>query len=330
MILGATNMDYESDTERKLSPTLAKSRALENAIINNSSSELDGLLKHINVNLPLNDRQETALILAVKLSHIDMVQILLKQKHCDKNYVNISNCSPLDLALVTTFDNRLEPRHEICWQIVSVLLENHAEPVRKDAMMYVIRTALKIEDNDFIFRIIDTCIAHATSLQFHELLLQKLHRHQPMCAGIIDPFLQHSADFTVKLLKIVNGENLCVVFNSFEYYKESHWACRETKASVFKKLILYVSGAGWHYTKADVSVIKKICPETARWCWRYESSPLSLRHHCRVTVRRSFTCFVPDALDQMQLPDTIKNYILLGEIDFLFKTKAMMLDDFMF
>lgn len=116
---------------------------IETAIVHNDVAQLQTILGHININEPLNEKQETLLMVAIKLSCVCVVQMLLEEE-CDLTKQNINNYSPFDIAIITTFDNRQEPRHSICWKIIAMLMRAGAEPACPDAMLYVFRTALKV------------------------------------------------------------------------------------------------------------------------------------------------------------------------------------------
>ncbi|KAL4228106.1 hypothetical protein ACF0H5_013541 [Mactra antiquata] len=313
---GSLNSEEDSAYEEWLNDSVE----LENAILNDDIDALRKLCheKKIDINLQLNEKGETAVILAVKLSRIDMVKLLLLTPDCDKNSLNINNFSPLDVALVTAFDNRLEPRQSICWQVIECLLQKGAEPNNRDAMMYVIRTALKHCDEQFIYRLILLAKEFSNSTILHELLLQKLHRYQPVYIDSLDPFFVCVSDFTIKLLKNANAMKLCEVVNSMIYYLESYWHSREKKILTFQKLILYASAAGWEWTDQQMVYINRVCPyNLGVWCQNQRKYPISLAHLARKTIRKSVHGYVPDCIDQLpdRLPSAIQNYILLKDID---------------
>lgn len=300
------------------SSLLCSANELENIIINNDSDHLSHLIQcQTDINIPLNEKGETALILSVKLSHITLVKILLSHPECNKNSLNINNCSALDLAMITAFDNRLEPRHSICWEIIKCLMETDSEPVCKDAMMYVVRTALKLNDEQFLFKLINCAIQYHNSIKFHELLLQKLHRHQPIYMGSIDPFLNCVSDFSVKLLKGAKYSDLEYIVNSLIYYLESYWNSRKEKFVVFRKLILYTSAAGWVWTRDQLAHLSKVSPHLTHWCIQQKMKPMSLTHLTRVVVRRNLNCHIGPGLLALpdQLPVALQKYVGLQDMD---------------
>lgn len=311
---------------------LNESAELENAILNDDNEKLKQLCdeKKIDINIQLNEKGETAVILAVKLSKIDMVKILLLTAECDKNSLNAHNFSPLDVALVTVFDNRLEPRQTICWQIVECLLQVGAEPNSKDAMMYIIRTALKFCDEEFIYHLILLAHEFSNSTILHELLLQKLHRYQPVYIESLDPFFICASEYTIKLLKNANGVKLCDIVNSMIYYLDSYWHCRTNKITTFQKLILYASAAGWDWTEQQMVYINRVCPFIlGTWCRNQRKYPISLNHLARKSFRKSVQSLVPDGINALpyRIPETIKDYIMLKDVDELLQETDLKLAD---
>ncbi|XP_069138442.1 uncharacterized protein [Argopecten irradians] len=307
-------------------------RELENAVVNNDGECLDQLINcGANINTPLNEKGETALILSVKLTHLQLVRILLAQTLCKKNCLNVNNCSALDLAIVTAFDNRLEPRHTMAWQIIKCLMEANSEPVCKDAMMYVIRTALKYSDELFLYRLIQAAIDCSKSFKFHELLLQKLHRHQPIYLDSIDPLLMNASDFSVKLVRYGLPTDLEYVVNSFMYYLESYWDSKENKNSVLQKLILYATAAGWSWSQQQVSHIHQVNPAVGSWCSRQLTQPLSLGHLARKTFRTCLSTDISVAISSLpfQLPESLKLYLILKDIDEILNSRIPMKEIFL-
>ena len=110
----------------------------------------------------------------MKLSQIECVRVLLDSSVCSKNCLNVNNCSAFDMALITAFDNRREPRHAVCWEILRLLMEANAEPGCKDVMMYTVRTTFKFQDDRFLQRLITT-------------VLNILHRHHHIYVDPLDP-----------------------------------------------------------------------------------------------------------------------------------------------
>ena len=325
------NMDSDGDSDCDDANVCSEqSRLIENAIINNNSEKLLHLLHDTNPNVPLNEKKENALIIAIKLSHLEMVDILLSSGHCNKDFINIHSCSPLDIALITAFDNCFEPRHSICWQIVSRLLDYQAEPSCKDAMMYVIRTAFKYERDSFIHQLIRTLIEHASSLKIHELLLEMLHRHQPMLESSIDPFMKNVSSFSIKLIKIHNRNVLPIVISAFVYYLESHWNCKQTKAYVFRRLVVYATVAGWHWSSKEILHISKVGEDLAQWCRFWPSRPGSLCHLSRLVIRSNTHLPLMEMLKELTLPETIKDYILLKDVDNLFSKNDWRIESVLF
>lgn len=321
--------EERNGSERTLPSVLCAHEAdeLENVVINNDVDRLQYLVKqNIDVNVPLNERGETALILAVKVSHVDIVNILLTSSKCNKNCLNINNCSALDIAMITAFDNRLEPRHTVCWDIIKSLLSSSSEPACKDAMMYVIRTALKYCDEDFIHKLINLAKEHSFSSKLHELLLQKLHRHQPIYIESLDPLLTNVSDFTTKLLKNANQTELPYIVNSMLYYLESYWSSKENKISVVKKLILYATGAGWLWLPQQLSFIERVNPNLAHWCAQQKCRPASLKHCTRNSLRQSFISIVSDGLVNLVIPSILRDYILLEDVEVLLNTMTNLND----
>ncbi|XP_041371110.1 uncharacterized protein LOC121384683 [Gigantopelta aegis] len=319
--------DTDSDSDDVCSE---QSQLLETAVVDNDREKLLEALHDTNPNLPLNEKKENALIVAIKLSHLEMVNILLSTDHCNKDFINIHDCSALDIALITAFDNSIEPRHSVCWQIVSLLFDHHAEPSCKDAMMYIIRTAFKFEHASFIHRLIQTLIEHASSYRIHETLLEKLHRHQPMLTNSIDPFLEHASAFSIKLIKLHNRNILPLVMSAFVYYIESHWDSKQIRARVFMQLVVYATVAGWHWSSKEVLHISKVCEDLAQWCRCWPSRPASLCHLSRVVIRSTTPLSMTDTLRGLSLPETVKDYIMLKDVDNLFSKNDWRIESVLF
>lgn len=311
---------------------LSESSELENVILSDDTEQLQKICteQKIDINIQLNDKCETALILAVKLSRIDMVKMLLVTQNVNKNCVNNHDFSPLDVALVTAFDNRLEPRQTFCWEIIECLLQVGAEPNSKDAMMYIIRTALKYCDEEFIYRLILLAKEFSNSIILHELMLQKLHRHQPVYIESLDPFFICISEFTIKLLKNANGSRLCDIVNSMIYYLDSYWHCRTNKMTIFQKLILFASAAGWDWTPQQMDYISRVCPYLlSHWCKGQRMYPFSLSHLARKSFRRNSQCLVPDSLAALpfRVPASLRDYIMLRDIDGLLDCEEVNIRD---
>lgn len=305
---------------------------LENAILMDDTKQVEKICeeKKIDVNTQLNEKGETALILAVKLSRIDIVKILLLTPSINRDSVNVHNFSPLDVALVTAFDNRLEPRQTVCWQIIECLLQVAAEPSSKDAMMYVIRTALKYCDEEFIYRLILLVKEFSNSTILHDYILEKLHRYQPVYIESLDPFFVCCSEYTIKLLKNAYGARLCDVVNSMIYYLDSYWHCSEKKIAIFQKLVLYATAAGWDWTPQQMTYINRVCPfNLAKWCKSQQLYPVSLSHLARKSFRKNTKCLIPDSVKGLPytVPVPIQHYLMLTDVDeFLAEKKFNMAD----
>lgn len=311
----------EDDSELEVDDLSIENDAaeLENIIISDDTDQLKEICvtEKMDINLHLNEKGETALILAVKLSHIEMVKTLLMTKSCEINSVNNHDFSALDVALITAFDNRLEPRQTICWEIIECLLQVGAEPSSRDAMMYVVRTALKYLDEEFLYRLILLAQEYSNSVILHELLLQKLHRYQPVCMESLDPLLISVSAFTVKLLRNGDEKSLVHTVNSMVYYLESYWHSRREKILTFSRLIVYASGAGWKWTPQQLTHLNRVCPSLGAWCKRSQCSAMSLFHIARCSFRKSVQCLIPKGISKLpdRVPDAIRDYLLLKDID---------------
>ncbi|KAK6188933.1 hypothetical protein SNE40_005007 [Patella caerulea] len=289
---------------------------LEEAIIANDTEKLKQLLQSaLNINVALSNKKESALILAVKLTKRDVVKLLLESGLCDINRHNVNQYSPLDVALITTFDNRREPRHSECWKIVSLLLQNGAEPSSRDAMMYVVRTSLKYIDDQFINQLIDYFLLGTYSPMAHELLLTKLHRSQPIYEGIIDHFLVKISLLTIKIIKQANMATLSQIVSTFVYYIDSHWNSKELEIKTVRRLVLYSSAAGFKWRNSDITLVKRVSEELALICQKQAIHVPSLQHICRVKVRGCVKKSVFDVTNKLTLPNSIKQYLLLDDID---------------
>ena len=293
---------------------------LENSVLMDEVAQVQKICDEnkIDINTELNEKGETALILAVKLSRLNIVKVLLLTPNINRTCVNVHNFSPLDVALVTAFDNRLEPRQTVCWQIIECLLQVAAEPSSKDAMMYVIRTALKYCDEEFIYRLILLVKEFSNSTILHDYILEKLHRYQPVYIESLDPFFICCSEFTIKLLKNAYGVRLCDIVNSMIYYLDSYWHCSEKKIAIFRKLVLYASAAGWDWTPQQMVYIKRVCPYyLSTWCKNQKFYPMSLGHLARKSFRRNTQCLIPQSLQGLPytVPAPIQHYIMLKDVD---------------
>ena len=307
---------------------------LENIIISDDTEQLREICvsQKIDINLHLNEKGETALILAVKLSHIEMVKTLLMTESCEINSLNNHDFSALDVALITAFDNRLEPRQTICWEIIECLLQVGAEPSSRDAMMYVVRTALKYLDEAFLYKLILLAQEYSFSVMLHELLLQKLHRYQPVYMENLDPLLINVSTFTVKLLKSANSESLVLTVNSMVYYLESYWHSRPDKISTFSKLIIYATGAGWRWTPEQLQHLSRVCPSLGAWCKAKQHSAMSLCHIARCSFRQNVQCLIHEGISQLpyRIPDSIRDYLLLKDVDQITSEKSFKISEVTF
>lgn len=294
---------------------------LDNLITNNDYKELEKFINNTNVdvNVELNEKKETALIIAVKLSHVECVQVLLAGKSCSKNCLNVNNCSAFDVALITAFDNRLEPRHSICWEIIKLLMKADAEPICKDAMMYTVRTAFKFQDDKFLHMLITMAQQCSNSILFHELLLKILHRHQPIYVDPLDPILMNMSDFSLKLLRWAPSTDLDFVIRSLFYYFECYWKSRRKRMRTFFKLTMYAIAAGWVYQTSNVYHISRSCPHLAKWLIQQMKTPPTLRHLSRVSFRQHIVCPVPVAIEGLPypVPELLKRYLLMEDVDTL-------------
>lgn len=308
--------ESQTDDDSSLENNAAE---LENIIILDDTDQLKEVCvtQRIDINLHLNDKGDTALILAVRLSQIEMVKALLTTPSCEINSINNNDFSPLDVALITAFDNRLEPRQTICWEIIESLLHAGAEPLGRDAMMYVVRTALKYSDVAFLYRLIRLAQKHSYSAILHELLLQKLHRYQPVYMESLDPLLISVSAFTIKLLKSANEKLLAQTVYSMKYYIESYWHSRPDKILTFSRLIIYATAAGWRWTPQQLQHLSRVCPSLGAWCQKRQSSAMSLCHISRCSFRKSAQCLIQKCISQLpdRLPDAIRDYLLLKDVD---------------
>ncbi|ESO88367.1 hypothetical protein LOTGIDRAFT_165808 [Lottia gigantea] len=289
---------------------------IEEAVITDDTTRLKEILKSTpNVSKALNKQRESALILAVKLTKYDIVKVLLESHFCDANKLNVNNFSPLDVALITTFDNRLEPRHSVCWKIVSLLLEHGAKPSSRDAMMYVVRTAFKYIDDQFINQLIEIFLNGTLAPIAHELLLVKLHRSQPIYDGNTDHFLMKISWLALKIIKQTDMASLCDIINSFVYYVDSHWTSRDCQVRTLRNLVLYASATGRSWKKHEILLVNRVSESLANWCQNLQVHVPSLQHLCRVTIRQSAKRSVNDLTENLSLPNSLKQYLLLCDVD---------------
>ena len=307
---------------------------LDNLITNNDFEELEKFVNQtkVDVNVELNEKKETPLIIAVKLSHIECVRVLLDRSVCSKNCLNVNNCSAFDMALITAFDNRREPRHSVCWGILRLLMEANAEPVCKDAMMYTVRTAFKFQDDQFLQRLITTVQECSNSILFHELFLNILHRHQPIYVDPLDPILINMSDFSLKLLRWAPACDLEFIIHSLFYYLECYWKSRRKKLRTFYKLIVYTIAAGWVWHAANVYHISRSCPHLAKWLVQVMKTPFSLAHLSRASFRQHIVCPLPEAIEGLPypIPQSLKRYLLMEDMDDLCSLDNLNLNDVFF
>lgn len=293
---------------------------LELAVIHSDVALLQTLLPKVDINMPLNEKQETALMVAIKLSHIHIIEVILADGSCDLSKQNINSYSPFDIAIITTFDNRQEPRHSVCWEITAHLMKAGAEPACPDAMLYVFRTALKMEDAEFVTQFILACVEHCSSRTVHNMVLLKLHRNQPlyMVNSGIDHFLELASLFTIKLIRMAPVSELQEVVQSFVYYLESHWTQRQQKAVILRRLVLYATAGGWRWSPSELTPIKNVSPKLEDWCVRVQRMPKTMAFCCRLSFRASCVRSVQDCLSKMSVvPDAVKDYVLLQDVDML-------------
>ncbi|GFO07069.1 hypothetical protein PoB_003357400 [Plakobranchus ocellatus] len=289
----------------------------ESAIINNDVNVLQKLLMEVDVNMCLNWRHDSPLFLAVKLSREQVVQMLLLSPACDLRHVNANSYSALDLALVIAYDNQREPRQSACWAIVEMLLEAEAEPACPSAMLYVIRSALKLMDEAFLFRLISTLVAHCASVHMHQLLLCKLHRNQPLYSGKHgDELLEQASDFTVKVIKRHSDKpSLARVLACLPYFTDSHWTSRERRRAVILKVAVYLSILGWVW--ADLYGLAQISPTLANWCYRLPRTVPSLNHLCRLALLSGPLGRLYLGSEAHKLPKILRSYLNFTEVDAL-------------
>ncbi|RUS80175.1 hypothetical protein EGW08_012064 [Elysia chlorotica] len=293
----------------------AISMDIESAIINNDTTVLEKILTQADVNMCLNWKRDSPLFLAVKLSHVSVVQMLLVSPGCNLTHLNANSYSALDLALVIAYDNQREPRQSACWAIVEMLLKANAEPSCPSAMLYVIRSALKLMDETFLCRLINTLVTYCVSVHMHQLLLCKLHRNQPLYAGERgDELLEQASDFTVKVIKRHSDKpSLVRIIACLPYFADSHWTSRERRRAVILKIAVYLSILGWVWS--DVYSLAQISPSLARLCYRLPRTVPSLNHLCRLAVlscprgRQFLDTTAP------KLPKILLNYLNFAEID---------------
>lgn len=293
------------------------------AIITDNATDLQQLVEaNVDLNMPLNDKNETALILAIRLGHKNQVKKLIKHPSCDKNILNIKNCSALDVALIYTYNRRMEQEPDVDhWEIMKTLMSSSFEPICKDAMLYVIRTALKFGDTGFIYQLSDTAFQFCTSCKFHELLLLQFHRHQPVFEQPMDPIFESLSRFTIKLLCQCSGQELGMLVNSMAYYLESHWDIKHRQLDLTKRLVLYATAAGWRWSSQHTDYIKIVGPHISNWCMATLRRVPSLLHVSRSVYRRRIVCNVNVSFQKLPVavPNALKEYIRLKDVEHLYE-----------
>ncbi|KAI8777562.1 hypothetical protein BgiBS90_021765 [Biomphalaria glabrata] len=296
---------------------------IQDAIVNNEPDSLAQALMKADINVCLNKRRDSPLFLAVKLSHVAIVKALLASPGCDLNHQNINGYSPLDLALVMVYDKQEDMHQSACWNILEMLLEAGAEPASQGAMLYVIRTALKLKDDEFILRLIHMVINHSNSLKLHTLLLLKLHRNQALYDGhLFNEFLELVSVFTIKLIKSHGGrDDLQQIFDCLPLYIDSHWHTRQRRDSLYMKLVVYLSAAGWKWTDlVCLDHMARISPTLSQWCSSSITKPLLLTQACRVTLN---SCpYRNQIMKYCKIPSIILNFLNYSDIDSLFSVNS--------
>lgn len=323
-----SSTDHDPDvSESEEDESLIDPSEMENAISNNDAEEVGRLVSRgFDLNLPLTDTSDTALILAVKNRHFSIVEKLLTYSRCKKNCLNANNCSALDMALLTTFDAQNDPAYDSCWKNIECLMKANAQPVCKDAMMHVIRTALKYCNEEFLYKLFQVSVDCSNSSKLHELLLQRLHRHQPIYAFSIDSLLKSVSAFSIKLLRNCKNSDREFVVNSLIYYLDSYWDSRLNKFEVVQKLILYATAAGWKWTDQQIGHIDHVNPAFGSWCKKQSCMSQSLCHISRVSFRRSVDSNMSAVVNAVELPNSLKQYVLLKDIDELVVEGASLKD----
>ncbi|XP_029655704.1 uncharacterized protein LOC115229500 [Octopus sinensis] len=310
-----------NNNHKQLIPSNQATDNLLQAIVQDDCSELQQLMDtNIDLNIPLNDNNETALILAVRLGHTNQVKTLINQPSCDKNKLNIKNCSTFDIALIYAYNQCTEVEDNVnYWEIIKILMSTSFDPICKDAMLYVVRTALKYGNTDFINQLSEIAIKYCTSCKFHELLLLQLHRHQPVFEGPMDDIFTTLSKFTIKLLCECSGSELVPIVNSMKYYLESHWHDKQNKLHVSKKLALYATASGWHWSTQYIDYISRVDPYLSSWCVMTSKTVPSLHHLSRCAYRKTLTCSVSISFEKFPqaIPRVIQEYICLKDVELL-------------
>lgn len=293
------------------------SSKVESAIINNQVEQLEELLLQTDINMCMNQRQDSPLLLAVKLSRCAVVEALLASPGCDLAHQNINYYSPLDLALVMAYDNQKEPRQKACWQILEMLLTAGAEPASPDAMLYVIRTAFKVCDDTFILRLVNSLVKYSSSLDIHTLLLIKLHRNQPLYSGDTDHLFIQAANFTMKLIKLPPSgriKDLPQIVACLPYFFDSYWESKELRENLFIKLIVFLTSVGWKWTnRSDLDYIANVSHCLSQWCRQQCRSVPSLLHICRLTLMQSPTS--RKLVNPSKIPVMLFNFLNFQDIE---------------
>ncbi|KAH9503200.1 hypothetical protein Btru_068463 [Bulinus truncatus] len=292
---------------------------IKDAIVNNEPAILSQILLKADINACLNNRRDSPLFLAVKLSHGTIVRTLLASPGCDLDHQNINGYSPLDLSLVMVYDNQDEKRQNEYWSILEMLLEAGAEPACQGAMLYVIRTALKLKDDEFILRLIKTVNSCSNSIKLHSLLIPKLHRNQPLYEGqLFNDFLEQASSFTIKLIKAHGStESLKQIFECFTFYVDSHWYSRQRRDSLYTKLVVYLTAAGWKWSDHGyLDQMARISPGLSQWCETIVKKPLLLTRACRITLNSC--AYGRQICKSSKIPTVIISFLNYSDIDSLF------------
>lgn len=133
--------------------------------------------------------------------------------------------------------------------------------------------------------------------------------------------LQLASFFTVKLIKTTTWQKLPGLIQTFVYYMESHWSRRFLKEKIYRRLVLYASAAGWQWSASDLVLIRNTSQTLAQWCQNLQCSPLSLSFASRLSFRKKCEQSVSFCLTFINIPDAVKEYILLGDVDLLLKSE---------
>lgn len=220
---------------------------------------------------------------------------------------------------VMVYNNQKEPRQSACWDILEMLLEAGAEPACQNAMSYVVRNALKWNDDQFIFRLICTLLGFSISLNLHSMFLCKLHRSQPIYSGLnSDTFFERTSDFSIKLIKLHGTCSLQPVVECLDYYLNSHWDNRSKKEEIITKLIVFITIFGWKWTSGGLSSLYHLyhlCPFLAQWCHQMPCKTHSLTHLCRISLTRSPS--LRQKILQGNIPSLLHGYLRFTDIDSL-------------